>query len=84
MRAIFDWNLKEIVKGTVSKISCDPSCKDGIRKTVMINNVKDIVVFLDLKVFIDFDNSYMFSCSRKAQVNLLKKNIVENNQFSKL
>ena len=59
MRAIFDWNLKVIVKGTVSIIPCDPSSEDGIRITFMINNVKDIVVFLDLKVFSDFDNYYM-------------------------
>ena len=32
----------------------------------LIHNVENIVVFLDLKVFIS-DNSYMFSCGRNAR-----------------
>jgi len=45
----------------------------------MINNVKDIVVFQDLKVFNDFDNSYMFSCSRNAQVTFVEKPQLKKN-----
>ena len=37
----------------------------------LINNVEQIVVFLVLKVF-DSDISYMFSCSRSAQVTFVK------------
>ena len=37
----------------------------------LINIDEDTVVFLGLKVFV-FDNSYMFSCSRNAQVTFVK------------
>ena len=39
---------------------------------VIINNVEEIVDFLGLKVF-NYDNSLMFSFSRIARVNYMKK-----------
>ena len=46
----------------------------------LINNVEDVVVFLDF----DSDIPIMFSCSRNAKVTFVEKQItVENNQFLK-
>ena len=56
------------LKGTVSVILSDPSCKDGMPDTqrypletfiYLINNVENIVVFLGLKVF-NSNDVYMF------------------------
>ena len=38
----------------------------------LINNVEDIVAFLDINVF-NFDYSYMFSWSRNVQVPFVEK-----------
>ena len=38
----------------------------------LINNVEDIVAFIDFYVF-NFDYSYMFSCSRNVQVPFVEK-----------
>ena len=37
----------------------------------LIKNVQDIVVMLGLKVF-NYDNSYMFSCRRNAQITFVE------------
>ena len=64
------------VKGTVSVISSDPSCKDGnVRFTTVTlkplsDQVEDIVLFLKLEV-LNSDYSYKFSCSINALVNFV-------------
>ena len=62
-------------KGTVSKILSDPPWNTGtdsqqyLWNPYLINNVFDIVIFPNLKLFLS-DNSCIFSCSRNAQVSL--------------
>ena len=74
-------------KGTVSVILSDPPCTDGIARLTMvpmklfrIDYVKDIVVFLGLKVF-HSNNSNMFSCSRNAQVPFCRETTIEIDLF---
>ena len=52
----------------------DPSCKDGNARftTVPFNSSKLLkIVFLGLEVFVS-DNSYVFYCSRNAQVTFIE------------
>ena len=57
-----------------SVILSDPPCKDGSvsLKHLSINNMENIVVFLDLKV-LNSDNFYLFSCNRNTQFTFIEK-----------
>jgi len=67
-----------LFKGTVSIISSDPECKDGIVQSTVVplkpfsDQYCGIVVFLGFKVF-KSDNSYLISCKvlRVPRVNLI-------------
>ena len=57
-----------VLKGTMSKILGDPlaiTMAKMSKPDSLVNNVENIVVFLDLKL-INCDNFYMFFCARKS------------------
>ena len=77
-------------KGIVSVISNDPPCKDDDArftieplKSYLINNVKDIVVFLGMEGFIS-DNFCIFYYSKKCASHFGIETTIECNQFLKL
>ena len=72
-------------KGTVSVISIDPSCEDGIDRFTRIPlktyNVEDIVVFLGLRV-LNSDNNVILQL--KCASHFCKQTTIEIDQFLNL